>query len=284
LKISIIGAGSVGKATGVGLSQIGHEVIFHDISNKKLRELNAEGFNTTENLHEIQDSDVHMICVPTPVSDNCMDLSIIETILKELGKLIVASNKYQVVVIRSTILPLTFQNRLIPLLRYHCQLEYGKNYGACYNPELLREAYALDDFLKPPIIIIGTKDKKSAEIMKQLYAPIKAPVLVTTPENAEAIKLFSNIFNATKISFFNELFTICKKLGLNHQVISKALTLSSLGVRIPEYYTEGGYPFGGKCLPKDLIATITLLKENNLSPALFQAVYEINEAMKRPGT
>ncbi|HEX7474500.1 MAG TPA: hypothetical protein VF318_00930 [Dehalococcoidales bacterium] len=280
MKVSIIGAGTVGKATGIGLSQIGHEVIFYDVSKEKLKKLDSEGYNTIDSLDKVNGINVHMVCLPTPVLDKGMDLSIIEAALKELGKVLVASDRYQMVVVRSTILPLTVRNRFIPLLKHHCQLEYGKNYGICHNPEFLREAHALEDFLHPPLIVIGTDDKKSAAIMKRLYAPLKAPILVTTPANAEAIKLFSNIYNVTKISFFNELFIICDKLGLDHEVISRALTKSSLGLNIPEYYTEGGRPFDGKCLPKDLAATIAFLKDKDLDPTFFYVVSEINEVIR----
>jgi nucleotide sugar dehydrogenase len=149
------------------------------------------------------------------------------------------------------------------------------------RPEFLREANALDDFLDPPINVVGTDDKRSADIMRQLYAPLHAPLLVTTLENAEAVKIFSNVYNAGKVSFFNEMYLIAQKLGLDHQVISQALTKSSLGVRIPEYYTRGGHAFGGKCLPKDLAAFITFLREREISPGLFEEVDKINEVMKK---
>ncbi len=100
-------------------------------------------------------------------------------------------------------------------------------------------------------------------------------------ENAEAIKCFSNVYNTMKISFFNELYLIAQKCGLDYEVISQTTLKSSLGIRIPEYYTKGGYPFNGGCLPKDLAALISFVKERGLDPHLFEAVVETNKEMKR---
>ncbi len=281
MKVSVIGAGAVGKATGAGLSRIGHEVIFYDIDRNRLRELKAEGLNVTESLNEASVCDVHMISVPTPVPGGTMDFTIVESALTALAKAMTQHNEYQVVAIRSTVVPFTTRNRLIPLLERYCPLTLGKHYGVCHNPEFLREVHALDDFLDPPINVIGTNDEQSASIMRQLYATFDAPLLVTNLENAEAIKIFSNVYNAGKVSFFNEMYIIAERLGLDHNVISQALTKSSLGVRVPEYYTRGGSPFGGKCLPKDLAAFITFLRERKLSTGLFDEVARINEVMKR---
>ena len=280
MKVSIIGTGVVGKATGVGFLRSGHEVVFYDIDKNKLRALEGEGLIVTESLDEVNGCDVHMICVPTPAPNGRMDFSIIEAAVTELAKALIKQDKHQVIAIRSTVLPLTTKDRIIPLVKCNCRLSLGKQYSVCHNPEFMRDANALEDFLHPPIIVIGTNDKPSADIMKRLYAPFNAPLLVTTIENAEAIKIFSNVYNTTKISFFNELYIIAERLGLDQEIISQALTKSSLGVRIPEYYTHGGRPFYGKCLPKDLAAFIILLTEQELNPGFFEEVNKINETMK----
>jgi UDPglucose 6-dehydrogenase len=281
LKVSVIGAGVIGTATGVGLSRVGHDVIFYDIAGKRRRELKAEGYSVAERLDAVIGCDVHFICVPTPVPGGVMDFSYVESAVSALAKVLTPHDRYQVVVIRSTVLPLTIRNRIIPLFARDCRLTLGKHYSICHNPEFLREACALEDFLNPPVIVIGTDDEQSAGIMKQVYAPFKVPLVSTTPENAEAIKIFTNVYNATKVSFFNDMYLIAQKLGLDHKVISQTLTKSSLGVRIPEYYTKGGYPFGGVCLPKDLAALITFLKEQRLDPGFFEEVSRINEEMKK---
>jgi UDPglucose 6-dehydrogenase len=156
----------------------------------------------------------------------------------------------------------------------------GEEYGICYNPEFLREAHALEDFLNPPIIVVGGNDKRSGDILGELYASFQAPQVRTTPENAEAIKYLSNAYNAMKISFFNELYLIAQRCGLDHEVLSQALPKSTTAIRLPEYGIRGGYPFGGKCLPKDLAAFIPFVKEQGLNPDLFEAVAGINEVVK----
>lgn len=281
MRVSIIGAGVVGQATGIGLHRHGHEVIFYDTDEQKLEMLAEQGYGVAESLEAIRDFDIHMICVNTPLLDGKFDLSHLESAITELAVTLSKKDIYQLVVVRSTVLPFTTSTKIVPLLQHCCALRLGKDYGICYNPEFLREAHALDDFLHPPVIIIGEFDQRSGDILAELYHPLQAPQVRTTPENAEAIKCFSNAYNAMKVSFFNKLYMIAENCSLAHEVISQALTKASLGIRLPEYYTVGGYPFGGDCLPKDLAACITFLKEQGLDPKLFEAVAEINEDIRK---
>ena len=280
MKVSLIGSGTIGQATGMGLSKVGHDVIFYDIDEKVLKTLKDRKYRVAERLEGVNGCDVHFVCVPTPVSRGIMDFSFVESAVSALAKVMTEHDGYQMVVIRSTMLPFTIRNRIVPLLEHGCHLTLGKQYGVCHNPEFLRGAHALEDFLNPPIIVIGTYDEQSARLIKQIYAPFKVPMLATTLENAEAIKIFSNVYNSSKVSFFNDMYLIAEKLGLDHKVISEALTKASFGVRIPEYYTKGGYPFDGPCLPKDLAAFITFLKQQGLDPGFYEEVSKINEEMK----
>ncbi len=281
MKISIIGAGVVGQATGMGLDKYGHEVLFYDIDEQKLGVLTKQGYKVAKDLASVGGFDIHMICVPTPLLNNALDLTFLESAIAELAKALIHQDREQVVVIRSTILPFTTRTKIIPLLQRYCPLKLGEEYSVCYNPEFLREAYALDDFLNPPTVVIGETDERGGDMLAKMYAGFKSPLVRTTLENAEAIKFFSNVYNAMKVSFFNELYIIAEKCTLDHEVISQALTKSSLGIRLPEYYTRGGYPFGGKCLPKDLAAFITFLENQGINPELFKAVAEINKEIGR---
>jgi len=282
MKVSILGSSTVGKATGIGLNKHGNEVIFYDTNPTVLETLENEGYRVASSgLEAIQSCDIHMICVPTPLEGNSFDLSFLEAAVKQVGEGMANKNTYQVVVIRSTVLPFTTRTKVVPLLEYHCTFKMGKEYGVCYNPEFLRAAHALEDFLTPPIIVIGEVDKQSGDIVAELYASFPAPQLKTSPENAEAIKCFSNVYDAMKVSFFNELYLVAQECGLDHEVISQAMLKSCEGIRIPEYYTKGGFPFGGACLPKDLAASISFVKEHGLEPHLFEAVAEINKEMER---
>lgn len=269
MKVSIIGAGTVGQATGIGLEHYGHQVIFYDTCPDTLEQLATRGYRVAGAVRE---SNIHMICVPTPLNGDSFDLSFVEAAVKEVAQEIKGKNEYQLVVLRSTVLPFTTRTKVIPVLG-EC--------GVCYNPEFLRRANATEDFTNPPIVVIGEMDKRSGDVLAELYASFPAPQLRTSLENAEAIKCLSNVYNAMKVSFFNTVWLIAKECGLDHEVISEAMVKASLGVRVPEYYTRGGFAFDGNCLPKDLAASITFLKEHGLDYRLFQAVASVNEAMKK---
>ena len=281
--VSIIGSGTVGQATGIGLKQSGYDVIFHDTDSDILDRLAGQGYEVANGAEGVRKSHIHMICVPTPLKSNHFDLSFLESAVRQVGSEMTRTDKYQLVVLRSTVLPFTMRDKVMPLMEHHCPMKLGNEYGLCYNPEFLREAHALEDFLNPPIIIIGEADKRSGDMLAELCAPFPAPQFRTSLENAEAIKCFSNVYNATKVSFFNQLFLIAQKCGLDHEAISQAMLKSSLGIRIPKYYTKGGFPFGGGCLPKDLAASISFVKELGLNTHLFDAVAEINEEMRKLG-
>jgi nucleotide sugar dehydrogenase len=279
--VSIIGAGIVGKATGIGLQQYGYDVIFHDTDPGALDRLAEEGYEVAEGVEGVRKSHIHMICVPTPLKNNNFNLRFLESAVKQVAKGMARKDGYQVIVVRSTVLPFTVRARIIPLLERYCPMKLGEEYGVCHNPEFLRAAHALEDFLNPPIIVIGEADKRSGDMLAELYAPFPAPRFRTSLENAEAIKCFSNVYNALKVSFFNEVYLIAQKCGLDHEAISQAMLKSSLGICIPEYYTKGGFPFGGGCLPKDLAASTSFVNEWGLNTHLFEAVAEINEEMKK---
>jgi nucleotide sugar dehydrogenase len=246
--VSIIGAGIVGQATGIGLKQYGYDVIFHDTDPSVLDRLAEEGYEVAKDVAGVKESHIHMICVPTPLKGNDFNLSSLESSIKQVAKGMAGKDAYQLIVVRSTVLPFTVRGKVMPLLERYCSMKLGDEYGICHNPEFLRASHALEDFLNPPIIIIGEAHKRSGDVLAELSAPVPAPCFRTSFENAEAIKCFSNVYNAMKISFFNEVYLIAQKCGLDHEAISQAMLKSSLGIRIPRYYTKGGFPFSGGCL------------------------------------
>jgi UDPglucose 6-dehydrogenase len=276
--ISIIGSGVVGQATGIGLYMHGHDVVFFDIDKRKLEDLRERGYTTAETLYEaVERSNISMISVPTPTVDKRIDLAYVKAAVREVAKALKRKKTYHLVVIRSTVLPYTTRQAVIPILEKQSGLKTGKDFGLCVNPEFLREAYALADFLNPPVIVIGEYDKRSGDVLEAVYSGFQAEVIRTTLENAEVIKYATNIFNATKISFFNEMYMICQTLNLDHNLITKVLPKSALGLRLPEWGSKGGWAFGGKCLPKDLDAMISFSKGHNINPKLFEAVAAVNE-------
>lgn len=279
--ISIIGSGVVGQATGIGLAKHGHGIVFFDINRKRLEDLKERGYKVAETLSEaVERSSISMVSVQTPTVNGHIDLSYVETVVREIAKALKLKKSYHVVVVRSTVLPYTCRHIVTPILEQESRLKVGRDFGLCMNPEFLREAYALMDFLNPPIIVIGEYDKRSGDTLEAVYSGFQVEIIRTTLENAEIVKYATNIFNATKISFFNEMYMICKFLNLDPNLITKVLPKSALGLRLPEWGSKGGWAFGGNCLPKDLDAMITFSKEKGVNPKLFEAVKIINEQIR----
>jgi UDPglucose 6-dehydrogenase len=279
MRISIIGSGIVGKATGVGFHKYGNEVIFNDIDKEKLAPLREQGYLVSEDVSEaVVNSTVSFVCVQTPTVKGEMDFGYVDKAVVNIAKVLGKKKEYHVVAIRSTVLPSVTSLRIIPLLERYSKLRAGEGFGVCMNPEFLRQASALSDFLKPCRIIIGELDKHSGDVLEKLYSPFKAPMIRTDLDVAEMIKYVANVFLTTKISFFNEVHLLCKRFKLDPVIVAEAVALDP---RIGNYGICGGQPFEGKCLPKDLEAFINFLKSKGINPKIFDAVLEINtEFMK----
>jgi UDPglucose 6-dehydrogenase len=279
MNLSIIGSGVIGQATGIGLSKYGHEVVFHDIDYKKLAALNEKGYNIARSVLEaVQNSDVIFVCVPTPSVKGAMDFGIIKKSMVSIGEALREGERtWPLVVVRSTVLPLTTRTRVVPLLEKCSKLNVSEDFGVCVNPEFLREKTAFKDFLSPDRIVIGEFDKKSGDLLEKVYSSFKAPIIRADLDTAEMIKYASNLFLAAKISFFNEMFIFCQKLGIDSKLLGKAVSLDS---RIGEYGVYGGQPFDGKCLPKDLEAFRTFVKSLDFNPKLLDAVSHVNNEVQ----
>lgn len=275
MKIAIIGSGVVGQATGMGLAFNGNKVIFYDIDRKKVFNLKSNGYDSTDNIFRaVSGSDVLFVCVPTPTVEGRIDLRYINECTESIAKVLTKTKKYTVIVFRSTIPPQTTRTKLIPCLEDFSGLKAGKDFGVCMNPEFLREQTPLKDFLNPSRIVVGMYDDESGNLLRKIYSPFPCPQFFTDLDTAEMIKYTANLFLAAKISFFNEVFLICKKLGLDSTAISNTVALDP---RIGSYGVVGGKPFGGMCLPKDLAAFIDFTKSKGLNPTLLKAVDEVNK-------
>ena len=281
MKISIIGSGFVGTALGKGLIELGNEVIFYDIAEKDL-----PNFTFTKDInHAIENSNISFICVPTPTTPEGIDLSYIKEVAKNIGKVLVNKEGYHVVVVKSTVVSGTTEDVVIPILEKYSGKKAGSEIGACMNPEFLTEisgSWSKDegtkkDFFTEDRIVIGEYDKKSGDTLEELYKPLGKPIFRTDLKTAELIKYASNCMLATKISYWNEIFLICKELGIDSQIVANIV---SLDPRIGRYGTVHGKAFGGKCLPKDLKAFISFAKKYR-NVRLLKAVDDINEEMKK---
>jgi UDPglucose 6-dehydrogenase len=265
----------VGQATGMGFSNLNNSVLFHDIDANKIAGLQQNGYLATAVCSEaVCSSEVVFVCVPTPTVNGKIDLSIITNCAKNIGKALKKVGQYVLVVFRSTIPPQTTSQKLVPILERYSDLRAGKDFGVCMNPEFLREKTPLEDFMNPSRIIIGELDKKSGDMLSALYSQFKCPIIRTDLDTAEMIKYASNLFLASKISFFNEIYMIADGLGIDSKTVGEAV---SLDPRIGRYGVFGGKPFGGMCLPKDLAAFIEFALERGINPKLLEAISHINQ-------
>lgn len=278
LRISIIGSGWVGTLIGKGFAELGNEIIFYDIVDKALP-------NFTKDInYAIENSDISFICVPTPTNeDGEIDLSYVKDAAKNIGAILAEKDNYHVIVVKSTVVPGTTEKVVIPILEKYMGKKAGE-FGICMNPEFLTEisgTWSTDedtkkDFFTEDRIVIGVYDKRSGDVLEEIYEPLNKPIFRTDLRTAEMIKYASNCMLAAKISYWNEIFLICKELDIDSQAIADVVGLDP---RIGEYGTLHGKAFGGKCLPKDLKAFVAFAEEYHKAK-LLKVVDDINEEMK----
>ncbi|MFH0875972.1 MAG: UDP-glucose/GDP-mannose dehydrogenase family protein [archaeon] len=294
MKISVIGLGYVGLCQAAGLAKLGLNVIGVDINkenvekvNKKipiiyeegLKELLAESvpskFNATIDLKKaINESEIAFICVGTPSKkEGSMSLAQLEHVCKEIG--IVFKNKKDrlTVVVKSTVVPGTCEEIVIPTIEKYSGKKYPKDFGAAMNPEFLKEGTAIADFFNPDRIVIGSSDEESKETLIKAYKSFKCPILFASFKEAEMIKYASNAMLATKISFINEVGNICKKYGINTNKVAEGMGLDK---RIGLHFLRSGIGFGGSCFPKDVNALVYKATEKGYNPRLLRSVLEVN--------
>lgn len=282
MEISIVGAGYVGLTTGISFAEFGNKVKFIDIDEDKINKIkkgmapiyeeglqelikkNLDKVNATTYYENLDN--VVFICVGTPsLPDGSINLQYVKQAVENTAK----NLDDGLIIIKSTVFPGTTEKILLPIIR-----KYSDKISIAMNPEFLREGMALHDFMNPDRIIIGVMDERGEEILKKLYAPIKAPIMVTNPTTAEMIKYASNSFLATKISFANEIGNLAKILGIDVYDVMKAVAMDH---RISPYFLNAGAGFGGSCFPKDLKALTSGAKKIGYDMKLINAVLEIND-------
>ena len=279
MKISIIGSGWVGTACGRGLAELGNEIIFYDIIDKDLP-------NFTKDIdYAIANSSVTFVCVPTPTNDGGeIDLSYVKGAAKDIGASLANKNSYHLVVVKSTVVPQTTEKVVIPILEKYTMKKAGVEFGVCMNPEFLTEISGTwsknidtkKDFFTEDRIVIGEHNTKAGDLLETVYKPLNKPIFRTDLKTAELIKYASNCILATKISYWNEISLICKRLGINSNEVANIVAQDP---RIGKYGSVHGKAFGGKCLPKDLKAFIFFANEF-YNIRLLKAVDTINNEMK----
>ncbi len=296
MKLTIIGIGYVGIVSGIGLANLGNDVICLDIDREKIDRLakgeltiyepgldeiykrNLKGGRlrfTTDVIKAVQESDIIFICVDTPLNNlQEADLTEVKNVAQSIGMYM---NGYKIVVNKSTV-PVGTADLVKKIIRENQPKEI--EFDVVSNPEFLREGAAVKDYENPDRIVIGTDSKKAEEIMALLYRSVARtgrPIVITSIRSAEIIKYASNAMLATRISFMNQLSNLCEKAGADIKDVSRGLGLDS---RIGPRFLQAGVGFGGSCFPKDVKALISTLKEYGCDSDLFEAVDKINEKQK----
>jgi UDPglucose 6-dehydrogenase len=279
--IIVVGSGVVGAATGKGFIKKGHRVTFVDVIDATLEKLRAEGLDARKiDTVEWNTADFVMLTVPTPTNDAGISLEYIKQAAANIGEQLKTTDRYVVVVVRSTVPPQTTEKIVTPILEAHSGKRAGADFGVAMNPEFLRQAVAVQDFAKPWITVIGTTDAKTQAMLESLYKPFGALVAAVTPTEAEMIKYVNNIYNAVKISYFNEVHAISKQLGLDADVIGAVVARSAESMWNPLYGTKGGVPYGGACLPKDTKAFSAWARDMGFPHLMLDATMEVNDLLE----
>lgn len=282
--LAVVGSGVVGQASGRGFMQkTGAPLTFVDVNVKTIQKLQSEGF-TAIHADDInpETADVFFISVPTPSVSGRIQLEyLISAVVTIANKVLKVSQKRHTIVVRSTVPPGTTEKLVIPLLEEESGKVAGRDFGVCMNPEYLREETAEKDFTDPWLITVGSLDDASAKTMEEVYQPFNMPVHRLTLSEAEAQKYAHNLFNACKISFFNEMREVCAKAGIDADQFFPLVAKSCEGCWNASYGTKNMGPYSGSCLPKDTTAFLGWAQDNNHGPmTLLAAVIEVNEQLK----
>lgn len=297
MDIVVIGTGYVGLCSGVGLASKGHRVVcigrkrekidainkgipplYEEGLEKMLQTVVAEGrLKATDDINAVKQAQVTFICVGTPsTKEGRIDLRQLEAVARQIGEVLKEREGFPVFVVKSTVVPGTTE-KVIAILEEASGKKAGKDFGMCMNPEFLREGKALEDFLKPDRIVVGELDKKSGDVLEELYTGFDVPILRTGLKTAEMIKYASNSFLATKISFSNEIGNLCKRLGIDVYEVMKGVSLDK---RISPRFLEAGIGFGGSCFPKDVSALTSLAEDIGGDSQLLTGVLTINKRQR----
>lgn len=293
-KIAVIGTGYVGLVTGTCFAETGNQVICVDINEDKInklrqgivpiyephldvlfeRNINAKRLTFSTSLAEgIQDAEIIFLALPTPPGeDGSADLSYILGVAEELGKIM---TEYKVIVDKSTV-PVGTAEKVHAAIAKNATVPFA----VVSNPEFLREGFAVDDFMKPDRVVIGSSDERAIKVMESLYKPFVRqgnPILFMDEKSAELTKYAANAFLATKITFMNEVANFCELVGAD---VDKVRIGIGSDDRIGKRFLFPGIGYGGSCFPKDVQALVKSGLEQNFNFKILEAVMEVNESQK----
>jgi UDPglucose 6-dehydrogenase len=293
MDISIIGSGYVGLVTGACFADVGHSVICVDNDAGKIKQLqagevpiyepgleeiihrnvSARRLRFTGNIQEaVENSQIIFIAVPTPqLPDGDVDLSFVEKVAREIAGVL---TDYRVIVDKSTVPVKTGEKVAESVKRYN---RHGAKFDVVSNPEFLREGCAVADLMHPDRVVIGAQSEHAIDLMKKVYEPFMAPILVTDISSAELIKHCANSFLALKISYINAVSAICEASGADVEKVADGIGMDH---RIGRDFLKAGIGYGGSCFPKDIAAFIAISQQLGTPFHLLKEVQRINEGQK----
>ncbi|MCZ6595194.1 MAG: UDP-glucose/GDP-mannose dehydrogenase family protein [Bacteroidetes bacterium] len=295
MKIAVIGTGYVGLVTGTCLAETGNDVICVDIDAEKVdkmrngiipiyephldilfeRNIKANRLQFTTSLDEgLEHGDIIFLALPTPEDENgSADLSYVLDVSQEIGKRI---KEYKVIVDKSTV-PVGTAEKVKAVIAKYADCEFD----VVSNPEFLREGFAVDDFLKPERIIVGSSSERATDLMRKLYGPFVRsgnPIIIMDEKSAELTKYAANSYLATRITFMNEIANYCEKVGADVDKVRVGMGTDS---RIGKRFLFPGIGYGGSCFPKDVKALLNAGKDKNYDFQILNSVIEVNKKQKK---
>ena len=297
MKIAVIGLGFVGLTLSSVLASKGFTTLGIDLDKEKCSKI-VKGIPTffepelkktlkkalkknlliTDKVSSINNCDFIFITVGTPQKKNGeIDLSFIKTVVKNVGKIIPKNKKKPIILIKSTVIPGTMKDVILPILEKNSKKKAGKDFGLISNPEFLQESKAIHDTIKPHAIVLGGYRTQFMSKTRKFFSRFNpnTPIIITNHQTAEMIKYANNSFLATKISFINQLASICQEIpDTNIDDVADAIGLDS---RIGNQFLDAGPGYGGSCLPKDMKAIINLSSKVGVKPTMLNAVEKTNK-------
>ncbi len=296
--VSIFGLGYVGCVSAACFAKESHEVVGVDVSEAKVAMVNGgrstiveEGIAeliqevhsagrlraTTSVDDAIAATDISLICVGTPSRTNgSIDLRFIERVSEQIGAALAAKSTRHTVVVRSTVMPGTIDDVVIPAIERASGTKHGDRFVVCSNPEFLREGTSIKDFYDPPFTLIGAHEPDHADALVALYQGVPAPLHVVDVRVAEMVKYACNCFHGVKVGFANEIGNLCKALQVDSHEVMR-LFCEDKKLNISPAYLKPGFAFGGSCLPKDLRAVVHRGRVEDIDMPMLAGLLESNE-------
>jgi GDP-mannose 6-dehydrogenase len=297
-RVSVFGLGYVGAVSVACLADQGHDVVGVDVNAAKvdhigagkspiieagLGELLLKGVGagkiraTTDTAAAIRDSDISFVCVGTPSNTNgSLDLQYVRRVSEEIGAALAQKDGFHVVVARSTMLPGSVEEVVVPALEAHSGGRLGEKFAVSFNPEFLREGTSIRDFYDPPFTVIGADDPRAVEAVSGLYAGIDAPVVTVPLKVAEMVKYCCNAFHGLKVAFANEIGNLCKQQGIDSHAVMDLFCRDDK-LNLSPYYLKPGFAFGGSCLPKDVRALLHHGRQLDTRTPVLESILPSNE-------